>query len=89
MALKINMLGLEEHQVKIVADARQYSAADLLIKEATKMRDQLRKENEDTPGRCDTDLTEDFVFKAGAIHALNAIINAPEQADAYIKKRSK
>jgi len=87
MALKINMQGLEEHEVKIIADAHQYSAAELLIDQATKIRDQLRKQNEDTPRRCDEDLTEDWVFKDGAIHALNAIINAPEQADAHIKKR--
>ena len=87
MAIKINMQTLEAHEVKIIADAKQYSAAKLLIEEAIRMRDQLRIENESTPRHCPDDLTEDWVFKDGAIHALNAIINAPEQADAYIKKR--
>ena len=89
MALKINMSAIEEHEVKAIADALNYLAAKLLIDEATKMRDQLRRDAEGSPRRCDDDLTEDWVFKAGEIHALNAIINAPEHADAHIKKRSK
>jgi len=89
MALKINLQKREDHEVKTIADAHQYSAAKLLIEDVTTLRDGLRRENEDSPRRSPEDLTDDWVFKAGAIHALNAIINAPEQADAYIKRRSK
>jgi len=88
MALNLNIKKLEAHEQKIIADAHQYSAADLLIREATVLRDRIRDENESLPRRSPDDLTDDWVFKAGVVHALNAVINAPEQADAHIKARS-
>ena len=86
--MRLNIQKLENHEQKIVADARAYSGADIILREAEVLRDKIREENETAPRRSPDDLTDDWVFKAGAIHALNAIINAPGQADAHIKKRS-
>lgn len=89
MVVKINMQQLEYHELKAIADSHEYNAAKLLIEKATEIRDRLRKENEDAPRHNPENLNDDFVFKAGAIHALNAIIDAPEQALKSITKQGK
>lgn len=80
MILRLEMRNREEHELDAIAKAHDFSAAHFILEEIEVLRDRLRKKNEATPKRAGEDLSEDMVFIAGAIQALNAVIEAPEQA---------
>ena len=87
MDLRIDRL--EEHEVRAIAKANGYTAADLILKLVEEVRDQYRNDIEQSPRRCEEDLTQDWVYQAGVVAALNAVLRAPEKAAQLIMKRSK
>jgi len=79
----------EDHEQSAVAQSMSYASTKVVLETATELRDRLRKENESSPRRCPEDLTEDWVYKAGAVAALNAVIGAPDEASEAITQRAR
>lgn len=50
------------------------------------IRDKIREDNETKPKNCPENLLDDYVFKAGAIWALNWVLSLPVQAKEYMDK---
>jgi hypothetical protein len=86
MIIRFDLSKREDHECTTIAEARQYTAAKLILEDAELLRNKLRDQNEGQPRQSPEDLTEDWIFIQGAIAALNAVINSPAHALEMIRK---
>lgn len=82
--MKLNKYIPQGQYYQHLADIRQIGVARALLDGIETKRDEIREQNETKPMICREDLSKDFVFKAGAIWALNWVLSLPKEAEKYI-----
>ena len=81
---RINNLVDDGTDLHDLCSAGEVQSARTLLAVAEKIRDIYRKETEEKPMRCDSDLRKDVIYRLGLIEGLNTVIDLPRQAKQYI-----